>query len=253
MQRTLLALSISVFAATIPAGAQPQPVDWLSQMPAIASALGVRCNYCHSAKRGSGEPEPKKEIARAMMTMTDELNARIRTATGKKLGEATEIRCAYCHRGVAIPKPITDIVWQTTREKGVEAAIEQYRDLRKQYFGRNTYDFSDEPLATIAQYLSSFRPDDAIALAKLNLEYYPESINSLVALSAAQTRKRDDDGAIATLEKALEIDPSNGSIRGRLEQLKGFHRQKRQAPDHAPRTLRGAIDLPEAIHRTPYA
>jgi Tfp pilus assembly protein PilF len=85
------------------------------------------------------------------------------------------------------------------------------------------------------------------------MEYYPESINSLLALSAAQTRKRDDDGAIATLEKALEIDPSNGSIRGRLEQLKGFHRQKRQAPERTPLILRGAINLPEAIHRTQYA
>ena len=225
MQRTLLAVSISIFTATIPASAQPQPVDWISQMPAIAAALGVRCNYCHSARRGSGEPEPKKEIAFAMMKMTDELNARIRTATGKAAGSVTEIRCAYCHRGVAVPKPITDIVWQITRDEGVEAAIEKYRALRKQYYGRSTYDFGEDPLAIMAQQLASFRPDDAIALVKLNMEFYPQSINSLLAMSYAQSRKRDDDAAIATLEKALEIEPDNGSIRGRLEQLKGFRRK----------------------------
>jgi tetratricopeptide (TPR) repeat protein len=225
MQRTLLAISISLLAAAVPSAAQPQPVDWISQMPAIASALGVRCNYCHSAKRGSGEPEPKKEIAFAMMKMTDELNARIRTATGKKQGEATEIRCAYCHRGVAVPKPIVDIMWQLTRDEGVDAAITQYRKLREQYFGRTTYDFGEDPLATMAQQLASFRPDDAIALVKLNMEFYPKSINSLLAMSYAQSRKRDDDGAIATLEKALEIEPDNGSIRGRLEQLKGYRRK----------------------------
>jgi hypothetical protein len=246
MQRRLLAIVISILTPGITASAQPQSTDWISQMPAIASALGVRCNYCHAAKRGSGLPEPKKEIALAMMAMTDELNARIRTATGKKAGEVTEIRCAYCHRGVAIPKPITDIVWQTTRDQGVDAAIEQYRKLREQYFGRSTYDFSEEPLATIAQQLASFRPDDAIALVKLNLEFYPQSVNSLVAMSLAQTRKHDDDGAIATLEKALEIDPSNGTIRGRLEQLKGFHRQKRETPDRPARILRGATRVQES-------
>lgn len=44
--------------------------------------------------------------------------------------------------------------------------------------GRTTCDFGDVPLANIAQSLSNFRPDDAIALAKLNLEHYPESIDT---------------------------------------------------------------------------
>ena len=125
MLRALLA--VSVFTFSIPAFAESVPVEWISQMPAIAAALGVKCNYCHSAKRGSGIPEPKKEIAKAMMAMTDEINTRLVAATGKEAAQTTAIRCAYCHRGVAIPKPITDIVWQTTREKGVLAATDQYR------------------------------------------------------------------------------------------------------------------------------
>jgi tetratricopeptide (TPR) repeat protein len=182
--------------------------------------------YCHSAARGSGLPEPKKAIARAMMDMTDDINARLRAATGKPSGQVTEIQCSYCHRGVALPKPITDIVWQATRDQNVAAAIDQYRDLRKRYYGHSTYDFSDEPLIVLAQQIANGRADDAIALMKLNLEFNPQSVRSYLALSYAQTRKLDDTAAIASLEKALEIEPENGSVKGRLEQLKSYHRTR---------------------------
>jgi photosynthetic reaction center cytochrome c subunit len=223
MLRTLLAVSLLSF--TIPAFAESPGVEWISQMPQIASALGVKCQYCHSAKRGSGIPEPKKEIAKAMMAMTDEINTRLVAAVGKEAAQTTSIRCAYCHRGVPIPKPITDIVWLTTREKGVVAAIDQYRELRKEFYGRNTYDFSEEPLATLASQLSSYKPDDAIALASLNLEFHPKSVNTLVAMSNALTRKHEDDDAIAMLEKAVSFEPENGVVRGRLEQLKSYRRR----------------------------
>ena len=218
-------ISPAVPAPATPAKAAPQ-VDRIAQMQGIAQSLGVTCNYCHSAPRGSGEPEPKKAIARAMMDMTDDINARLRAATGKSAGQVTEIQCSYCHRGVSIPKPITDVVWQTTREQNVTAAVEQYRDLRKRYFGRSTYDFGEEPLIGLAQQIANGRADDAIALMKLNLEYYPQSVRSYLALSYAQTRKLDDTAAIASLEKALEIEPENGTVKGRLEQLKSYRRNR---------------------------
>jgi tetratricopeptide (TPR) repeat protein len=224
MNRTLLALF--VFSAAVPVFAQAPQVDRISQMQQIAQSLGVQCAYCHSAPRGSGEPEPKKEIARAMMAMTDDINARLRAATGKAAGQVTDIQCAYCHRGVPVPRPIGDIVWQTTREKGVAAAIDQYRDLRKHFFGRSTYDFGEDTLVTVSQQIANARADDAIALAKLNLEFYPQSVRSYLALAFAQTRKLDDEAAIASLEKALEIEPENSTVKGRLEQLKSYRRRR---------------------------
>ena len=226
MDRTLLAVFVLISAA-LPAQAPDAPkVDRVSQMQQIAQSLGVQCSYCHSAPRGSGEPEPKKEIARAMMAMTDDINARIHAATGKGAGQVTDIQCVYCHRGVPVPRPIGDIVWQTTREKGMAAAIEQYRDLRQRFYGRSTYDFGEDTLITVATQIANARADDAIALMKLNLEFYPRSVNSYMTLAFAQTRKLDDLGAIATLEKALEIDPDNSVAKGRLEQLKSYHRQR---------------------------
>src|SRR5882672_8238315 len=93
----LAAFSPSAFAQD--AAAKAPPVDRISQMQGIAQSLGVKCNYCHSAARGSGEPEPKKMIAKAMMDMTDEINSRVRAATGNPAGQATEVQCSFCHRG----------------------------------------------------------------------------------------------------------------------------------------------------------
>jgi tetratricopeptide (TPR) repeat protein len=206
--------------------AQGPPADIMPLMQEIVQGLGVQCEYCHSAPRGSGQPEPKKDIARQMIAMTRELNARVQTATGKPALQAVQVKCVTCHHGVPIPRQLSEIVTQTLREKGVTAAAEQYRDLRKQFYGRAAYDFGEDTLVGVAQPLASARPDDAIALLKLNLEFYPQSAKTYGAIGFAYTRKYDDPTAITYLEKAVELDPNNGVIRGQLEQLKMYQRKR---------------------------
>jgi tetratricopeptide (TPR) repeat protein len=208
------------------AGAQAPGGNPVPNMQAIAQGLGVRCEYCHTAQRGSGQPEPKKDIARAMIAMTRDLNAKIQEITGKPPSEATRVECVTCHRGVPIPKQLNEIVLQTLNQSGAPAAIAQYRDLRSQFYGRGGYDFGEETLLAAAQQVTQRKPDDAIALLQLNLEFYPKSSRSLSALAYAYTRKLDDASAIATLEMALEIDPDNGIVKGQLEQLKSYQRRK---------------------------
>ena len=205
--------------------AQPRQVDIMPLMQEIVTGLGVQCEYCHSA-RGSGQPEPKKDIARQMIAMTRDLNARVQGATGKTAAEATQVKCITCHHGVPIPKQLSEILTQTLREKGVTAAAEQYRDLHKRFYGRAAYDFGEDTLIAVAQPLAAAKPDDAIALLKLNLEFYPQSAKTYGAIGYAYTRKYDDPTAITYLEKAVEFDPSNGVIRGQLEQLKMYQRRK---------------------------
>jgi hypothetical protein len=91
-----------------------------------------------------------------------------------------------CHRGVAIPKQLADILDQTAMEKGTQAAVAQYKDLRKQYFGAQAYDFSEGSLVT-----------------------------------HAQRAKNDTAAAIKSLEKAVELDPQNAPLKRQLDQLKG--------------------------------
>lgn len=206
--------------------AQTRPADIMPLMQEIVQGLGVQCEFCHSAPRGSGLPEPKKDIARQMIAMTRELNTRVQTATGKPAAEVAQVKCVTCHHGVPIPKQISEIISQAYREKGATAAAEQYRDLHQRFYGRAAYDFGEDTLIGVAQPLAPGRPDDAIALLKLNLEYYPQSAKTYGAIGFAYTRKYDDPTAITFYEKAVELDPSNGVIRGQLEQLKMYQRRK---------------------------
>jgi tetratricopeptide (TPR) repeat protein len=208
------------------AGAQTPPANIMALMQEIVQGLGVQCEYCHSAPRGSGLAEPKKDIARKMIAMTRDLNTTVQTATGKAAAEATQVKCVTCHHGVPIPKQLSEIVTQTLREKGVAAAAEQYRDLHEHFYGRAAYDFGEDTLIGVAQPLAAGRPDDAIALLKLNLEFFPQSGKTYAAIAYAYTRKYDDPTAITYYEKSVELDPSNGVTRGQLEQLKMYQRRK---------------------------
>jgi len=207
-------------------------------MQAIAQALGVGCEYCHVAERGSSTPEPKKDVARAMIAMTRDINAKISAmmppadgagqTSPKEAAPMEMVQCVTCHRGVPIPRQLSEILTQTLKTQGAAAAIEQYRELRKQFYGRQAYDFGENTLIGIAQQITSSRPSDSIALLQLNLEFYPRSAGSYAEIGFAYTRKLDDDSAIANLEKALEIEPNNGVIRGQLEQLKSYQRARQR-------------------------
>jgi tetratricopeptide (TPR) repeat protein len=210
--------------STPPIFAQP------ANMQAIAQALGVSCEYCHVAERGSNTPEPKKDIARAMLAMTRDVNSKIQAATGLPANQAVQVQCVTCHRGVPIPRPLSDILAQTLKERGAPAAVDQYRELRKQFYGRQAYDFGEDTLVALARSITQSRPSDSIALLQLNLEFFPRSAASYAEIGFAYTRKLDDDSAILNLQKALEIEPNNGLIRGQLEQLQSYRRarQRRQ-------------------------
>ena len=215
---------------------QPPGGDNMVNMQAIAQGLGVKCEYCHAGQRGGpgrseqprpeGQPPAKQEIARAMIAMTRDINAKILAATGKQAAEATRVTCITCHRGVAIPGQLSDIVTKSALRDGPDAAVAQYRELRAQYYGRQSYDFGEETLLTSAEQLVRIKPVIAIPILRLNLEFYPKSVRSYAQIAFAYTRNLDDESAISTLEKALELEPDNGMIKGQLEQLKSYRRRK---------------------------
>jgi hypothetical protein len=197
----------------------------IPNMQEIAQGLGVKCEYCHAGKV-EGQPPSRVEIARGMIAMTREINEKVLLATGKPATEATRVTCITCHRGVAIPGQLSDIIAKTALNQGPDAAVAQYRDLRAQYYGRQSYDFGEDTLLTSAQMVVRVKPPASIPLLQLNLEFYPKSVRSYNQIAFAYTRSLDDEAAMAALEKALEIEPDNGAIRGQLEQLKSYRRKK---------------------------
>src|ERR1700683_2471015 len=115
---------------------------------ASAQAGGVGCEYCHVAERGSNTPEPKKDLARAMMAMTRDINAKVSAIvrpgeTAAQTAPREEVQCVTCHRGVPIPRQLSEILVERLKTQGAAAAIEQYRELRKQFYGRQAYDFGE--------------------------------------------------------------------------------------------------------------
>jgi len=225
----LFGLSVNAVAQTTSPARPPLP-----DMQAVAAALGVTCDYCH-AGRGA-EPKltaagkPVLEVGREMIAMTASLNATVQAATGKTAREAAAVTCVTCHRGVTIPRPLTDILLVTGVREGADTAVKQYRDLRSRYYGRGAYDFGEETLLSVARRLANTRPEVAIPLAELNMEFFPKSVNTLVTKAIAQAG-RDDEAAVATLKQALALDPDNGEIQGRLYQIEEIlARRKRFAP-----------------------
>jgi len=221
----------------------PQP-QVLQTMQEFAAALGVQCAYCHmqgaapeggrggGGGRGRGGPapafdfasdeKPQKKVARQMMLMVRDINPKVVAAAAKAEASTTRVGCVTCHRGVALPKQLPDILDQTTNEKGTPAAIAQFKDLRKQYFGAQAYDFSEGALVAYAQRATAAdRADDAIAWLQLNLDYFPMSSRTYAGLSQAQQKKNDKASAIKSLERAVELDPQNAAIKRQLDQLKG--------------------------------
>ncbi len=199
----------------------------VTTMQAFTSALGVQCNYCHVQEGRGGrndmasDEKPAKKAARGMMTLAREINAKLPEAVGKGADATTRVGCATCHRGVPIPKQITDIVTEAAASGGASAGLAKFKELREKFYGGQSYDFSEGSLVAVAQRANTAnKADDALAYLNANLEYFPKSSRTYVTLAAVKNAKGDKPGAIAALEKAVELDPNNAQAKAQLETLK---------------------------------
>jgi tetratricopeptide (TPR) repeat protein len=225
------------------------PQDVVALMQQFTRALGVQCTYCHievtaplltaeeaaaaaaaappAAGRGRGrgrgagpqidfaaDDKRQKQTARLMLTLVNDINARLSADLHKPAGEIVKVQCATCHRGITNPAQLSDVLRQTMLGKGESAAVAQFRELRQGYLNTEAYDFRETVLLDLGrESLATRKPDDALAWLQLNLEFYPKSVPTLVALSQAHVAKRDHDAARSDLQKALALDPGNADAR----------------------------------------
>jgi hypothetical protein len=66
-------------------------------MRTFTAGLGVQCSYCHVQGNFPSDDNPKKEIARHMIEITQKTN-------GLFLDGKMHVTCFTCHRGEAQPK-----------------------------------------------------------------------------------------------------------------------------------------------------
>jgi hypothetical protein len=205
----------------------PRP-QVLAAMQNIAASLGVQCNYCHVMEGRGGrndmasDEKPAKKAARGMMILAREINEKLPPAIGKAANDTTRVGCATCHRGVPIPKLLPDVVTDAAASGGAPAGIAKYKELREKFYGAQAYDFSENGfIQTANRAAATNKPDDALAYLQANLEYYPKSSRTYQAMANIKNGKGDKAGAIADLEKAVEMDPNNAQAKAQLQQLKG--------------------------------
>jgi hypothetical protein len=221
------ALSAGPAAVGLDAQAPPRRASG-ADMQAIADALGVECEYCHLPRQVTATGKLRLDVAREMIAMTADLDARVQAAAGTTPADGVRVGCVTCHRGVPIPQQLRDLMLQTATRQGPDAAAKLYRELRAKYYGGQSYDFGEATLLTVADRLAQTRPDAAAAIADLNIEFFPKSWRSYLAKGIAQSRRLDTTpDAVDSFRKALEIDPGNGVVQGWLAQTEPIARRVR--------------------------
>ena len=202
--------------------------DLVGVMRGFAGALGVRCSRCHvgddpedlSTFDFASDDKDEKLVARGMITMVSEINDKLIPDAGRIDHE--QVQCVTCHRGVRFPVPLPDLILRTIDAKGVDAAVQRYRDLREAYYGRSAYDFGAGSLNAVAEALARQRNDNegALTFARLNVENNPDAAPAHAIEGQLLARTGDTEGAIASLERALALDPGNEAYQRQLDRLK---------------------------------
>jgi tetratricopeptide (TPR) repeat protein len=201
--------------------------ELVDKMKEFSGALGVRCTHCHVQKTpgdydsidwASDDLEPKK-VARGMMAMVGTINKELLPAAGER---DAKVRCMTCHRGLEDPATLDDVLLEVAAKDGTTAAVTKYKELRQEYYGSGSYDFSSESLGKVAESLAQNKGDldAAMTIVELNIEMNPKDANSYLMKAHIQQVKGDKDGALASVTKALGLDPENNQAKWMLEELK---------------------------------
>jgi len=115
---------------------------------------------------------------------------------------------------------LSQVLSKTLDEKGLEAAIAEYRTLKTRGFGEL---YANEGELNILGYglLRQKKVKEALEFLKLNVEAYPQSANVYDSLAEAYLSNGERELAVQNYEKSLTLDPSNINAAMTLKKLKG--------------------------------
>ena len=228
MKRTVIVFFISIFVSAIAVNAQipgeyknlkilPKDItkDQLDKiMDSFTEGLGVNCEFCHVRNADTDKMEfsldtkESKNKARIMLNMTMDINKKYLSQLSEFTDYIEQVKCITCHRGNKEPKMLEDVLYNAIQKFGVDSAITTYHQLRDKYYGGFTYDFRDHSLVSLVQMLNKDQKyDDAMKIAQLNLDMYPNSGVATFGLGQVYEAKGDKEKAIETYKKAIELMP----------------------------------------------
>jgi pimeloyl-ACP methyl ester carboxylesterase len=119
-------------------------------------------------------------------------------------------------RRVVFPS-VQNALERTIKEKGAEAAIALYRQMKQRYPAEF---FRERTLNTLGyQQLRAKHVKEAIALFKLNVEMYPKSFNTYDGLAEAYMVQGDREAAVKNYKRSLALNPNNTNAVTMLKKL----------------------------------
>lgn len=195
-------------------------------MKSFTSALGKRCEFCHVGKGDdlspfnfSSDEKIEKKTARAMILMMRAINDQYLKNMPLKDEPRITVTCATCHHGQPRPEPIEDIMRAELNTKGIESAIQKYRDLRTQFYGGYVFDFTERPLNRLATELSEKNKlPESLALLKLNAEFHQPSAWSELLMGDVYLKSGMKENALQHYQKSLELDPEDDFVKKKIEE-----------------------------------
>lgn len=239
--RTVTALSGALcLAASLPSAAQiydnpsnlkvlPTDIsaeDLRDTMKGFSLGVGLRCSDCHLGEEDealtdydfAADEKPLKKTARLMLRMTNDLNRETLASLGPN---RVEVQCVTCHRGLRSPRTTAEVLTLAAEEGGAAQLQTTYQELREQYYGTHSYDFSEFQLGEFVRARAAAgRTDEALAMLDILSAEHPDSF--WIEFLYGETLEGDGkvDEALTHYRKAIELDPASTAwIRTRVEQI----------------------------------
>jgi len=187
-------------------------------MRGFATALGVRCQFCHVGEGDDlttfdfpSDEKLTKRKARVMIEMVRSINENL-TSKLSALDEPgtsrVRVTCMTCHRTQSKPVMLEDILAAKISDDGLDAAIQEYHELRDEHYGGFAYNFGPETLTGLGERLAGEgNYEAAIAMLNLEIEVNGESPSIYFTLGGVHARAGRRDEAIASYRKGLAIAP----------------------------------------------
>ncbi len=186
-------------------------------MKGFALGLGARCETCHVGEPNTpldtfdfaSDEKEMKQKARIMIRMVQEINDNFVPSLDEiEVATRVEVRCVTCHRGQQQPKLIEDVLDEQLAENDLDATLEKYAELRENFYGSHSYDFSEFTLPMYAQELADRdKTREAIALMTINAGHFPDSYYTFFVLAELYEASGQNNPAIKNYTRAIELNP----------------------------------------------
>jgi tetratricopeptide (TPR) repeat protein len=115
-------------------------------------------------------------------------------------------------------KPGEKVPIELLEEGQIEEALNLYRKIKQE--NPSDFNVSENRFNSLGyNYMGKGMFEEAFAVLKLNVEFYPESANTYDSLAEAYMNNGDNELAITNYKKSLELNPNNSNAIERLEVL----------------------------------